>query len=198
MSTVQTDRLTFNALTLAQGAINAVQWALPYGSNNQLESLKATRTGEDPQGQTGARVNAIREGLYILLRQPHAPLPPYFAEGGALYWCAMFSGVALYYGAGNCGEHASLAFNYLTLFGFPGIEIQRVNSDFNEHAFCVITWDGCKDPVICDAWASQPQACLYSHFFANPKLFPSTKVPCPNTKSMLTIASPKRTWGMTS
>src|SRR5581483_3061331 len=80
-------------------------------------------------------------------------------------------GVSMYYGAGNCGEHSSLTYAYLVTFGYPGITIHRCSSTIMDHAFTVITWGNPNLSVLCDAWPSTPQACLWVHFFANPQFY---------------------------
>lgn len=166
------DRQTFTALVLSQAAINFARGALPYGSANQVPDLVKEH------GQVINRLNAARDGLKVLLHAAHGPYPAHFGAtpeaAFPLYACALGTGLAMYYGAGNCGENAQLTFNFLVTFGYPGIRIRRVSSTVLDHAYCLIDWTGCTDPVVCDAWPTNPQACLWSHFFANRRKTPPT------------------------
>lgn len=167
------DRATFTALCLSQAAISAARASLRYGSANQYVDLLQMRTGGNPDGQTLPRLKLTRAGTDALYTRNHAPLPAYFNKSEPMYIRAISAGVAMFYGAGNCGEHANLTFTFLCTFGFPGIEVTRVsgstlpNGKRFDHAYTMINWKGCKDPVVCDAWPTTPQACLWSHFFGN-------------------------------
>lgn len=172
MPIVKVDRSTFTALCLAQSAISYARHALPYGSANQYQDLLQKRDGGESGAQALHRLKACRDGVASLMAQPHGALSSAFGataqERAESYRSAIAAGVALYYGAGNCGEHAMLTFQFLSTFGFPGIDIIYASSTIIDHAYTVITWKGCADPVVCDAWPTKPQACLWSQFFANP------------------------------
>lgn len=173
MPIVKVDRSTFTALCLAQAAISYARHALPYGSANQYQDMHGNREGGKSGAQSLPRLKACRTGAASLMAQSHGVLPDIFGataqERAENYRSAINAGVALYYGAGNCGEHAMLTFHFLSTFGYPGIEIIRASSTTIDHAYTVITWKGCSDPVVCDAWPTKPQACLWSQFFANPR-----------------------------
>lgn len=173
MPIVNVDRRTFTALCLAQAAISYARHALPYGSANQYQDLLHKRDGGESGAQALHRLKACRDGVAALMAQPHGVLPAAFGDSAPErtenYRSAIAAGVALYYGAGNCGEHAMLTFQFLSTFGFPGIEIIYASSTIMDHAYTVITWKDCSDPVVCDAWPTKPQACLWSQFFANPR-----------------------------
>lgn len=187
--TVIVDSTTFSALHLSQAAIAFARNALPYGSANQWADWQRLRPGGPSQGEQLPRLNVIRDGIQAIMRQRHSGLPPYFGTGlnaHQIYYSGIATGVAMFYGAGNCGEHAMLTFSFLCTFGFPGITVQRVSSTVVDHAYTVITWQGCKDAVICDAWPTRPQACLWSHFFANPK----RQVPDPGFRTVASFTIP--------
>jgi hypothetical protein len=171
MPTVRVDRTTFSALTLAQAAITYARKALPYGSANQCADLLRQRNGDPSGAQALARLDFNRTAVDTMLALPHGALPASFganpAAGFQTYASALSAGVSMYYGAGNCGEHAYLTFHFLTTFGFPGLRITCVSSTAMDHAYTVISWQGCTDWIVCDAWPSKPQACRWSEFFAN-------------------------------
>jgi hypothetical protein len=174
MPNVTVDQKTFNALTLAHAAITFARHALPYGSANQSADLLAKRDGSGPSGaQALPRLGYCRDGVKGMMALPHGALPPHFGSTddarSRTYRSALSAAVALYYGTGNCGEHGNLTYHFLATFGYPGLTIIYASSTVMDHAYTVLTWTGCTDPVVCDAWPSKPQACLWSQFFANPK-----------------------------
>lgn len=179
MPTKKVDEKTFAALALAHAAIVYARHALPYGSANQLSDIQHKRDGGEGGGQSLRRIGYCRDGVKGMMKLPHGPLPASFGSTdqakSRTFRSALSAAVALYYGVGNCGEHAHLTFHFLTTFGFPGLTIVYASSTVMDHAYTVLTWEGCKDPVVCDAWPSKPQACLWSHFFARPKSTSSGK-----------------------
>jgi hypothetical protein len=71
-------------------------------------------------------------------------------------------------GAGNCGEQAALAFEYLKKIGISPIEVWAIDPTRDDHAFVVIgrpatasagwadnTWG---DAVFCDPWYNEAEA----------------------------------------
>lgn len=167
MPVIAVDRATFTALQLAQAAIVFARRHLPYGSSNQLADLRTGRYGQNPDGTGLPRLTAVRNSVKALLTQRHQPLGPLGLDDRT-YANGISTGVAMYYGAGNCGEHSNLTFSFLSTFGFPGITIHRCSSTVMDHAYTMISWANCQNAVVCDAWPSNGQACLWSQFFANP------------------------------
>jgi hypothetical protein len=168
MPAIDVDRQTFNALTLAQAAVNFTRAHLTYGSGNQISDLRQSRSGGSSEGETLPRLDAVRDSTERLLALPTAPLGDLgldtktFARG-------IGTGLALYYKAGNCGEHANVVFAFLCTLGFPGITIHRVSSTVMDHGFCLIEWPSVSNRVVSDAWPTKAQACRWSEFFAQPK-----------------------------
>jgi hypothetical protein len=155
------NRDTFNALHIAQATINYTRNCLKYGSSNQIDDLKKLRQELSPaNGQSLRRVNAIREGAKSILLKPHAKSDGLTDE---LFQQGILAGVAAYYRAGNCGEHANIAFCYLTHFGFPGLTITYCSSKLMDHAFVLLS--GHFDSVVCDPWPGNAQACLWDDHF---------------------------------
>ena len=167
MPVIAVDRATYTALQLAQAAIVFARRHLPYGSANQVADLRSGRFGQNPDGSVLPRLTATRDSTSALLGRPHQPLGPLGLDDRT-YANGVSTGVAMYYGAGNCGEHSNLTFCFLATFGFPGITIHQVSSTVMDHAYTMITWNNCQMPVVCDAWPTNGQACLWSQFFANP------------------------------
>jgi hypothetical protein len=167
MPVIAVDRATYTALQLAQAAIVFARRHLPYGSTNQVADLQTGRYGQGADGTSLPRLTATRNSVEALLGRPHQPLAPLGLDDRT-YANGVSTGVAMYYGAGNCGEHSNLTFCFLATFGFPGITIHQVSSTIMDHAYTMITWNNCQNPVVSDAWPSTPQACLWSHFWANP------------------------------
>jgi hypothetical protein len=169
MPTTVVDTETFNALHLAQATINYVRLTLTYGSANQIKDLTAKygRDGATPvNGRTLPSLVACRDGVKLVLKQPHAR--PAGWLGSDLYREGIGAGVAAYYRAGNCGEHATVAFCYLAHLGYPGITITRCSSKLEDHAFVLIEGKGAGGKpfgVICDPWPSNAQAVLWSDHF---------------------------------
>jgi hypothetical protein len=172
--TTVVDTDTFNALHLAQATINYVRLTLTYGSGNQATDLRAKfgRDGATPvNGQTLPSLKACRDGTKMVLQQPHAR--PAGWVSADLYRQGIGAGVAAYYRAGNCGEHATVAFCYLAHLGYPGLKITRCSSNTKEtgldHGFVMIEGKGTGGKafsVICDPWPSKGQAVLWSDHFA--------------------------------
>jgi len=171
MPIMNVDKNTFNALVVAQAAINYARKALPYGSANQYADIMARRDGGESGAQSLKRLGYNRKAVDQMAQMPHGALPAQFGasaqEQFATYLSALSAGVSLYYGAGNCGEHAYLTYHYLSTFGFPGLQLICASSTSMDHAYTVLSWEGCRDWVVCDAWPSSPQACLWSQFFGN-------------------------------
>ena len=167
MAVIPVDRATYTALQLAEAAIVFARRHLPYGSKNQKSDLQSGRYGQAPDGSSLPRLTAVRNSVRALLARPHQPLGPLGLDDKT-YAKGVSTGMAMYYGAGNCGEHANLTFSFLATFGFPGITIHRVTSTVMDHAYTIITWTNCQNAVVADAWPSSPQACLWSQFWANP------------------------------
>jgi hypothetical protein len=167
MAVIPVDRATYTALQLAQAAIVFARRHLPYGSSNQLADLQSGRYGQSTDGSTLPRRRAALRSVEALMAKPHQPLGPLGLEDRT-YGIGISTGVAMYYAAGNCGEHANLTFSFLTTFGFPGVTVHRCTSTVMDHGYTMITWPSCKNAVVCDAWPTNGQACLWSQFFANP------------------------------
>lgn len=170
MPTVVVDSATFSALHLASAAINFARKTLPYGSPNQVADWNSSRRPGLCDGTLLPRLITVRDSVQKVLALPHANLTNITLR---TYYSSIIAGIAMYYGAGNCGEHASLTYSFLLTFSFPGLTVRNVSSTVMDHAYCVIAWPGCKDPVVCDAWPSKPQPCLWSQFFANPGTTPA-------------------------
>jgi hypothetical protein len=167
MPVMPVDRATYTALQLAQAAMAFARRALPYGSSNQLADLRSGRFGQTMDGSVLPRRQAALKSVKALMAQTHQPLGPLGLDDRT-YGIAVSTGVAMYYGAGNCGEHANLTFCFLATFGFPGITVHRCTSTVMDHGYTMITWPNCQNAVVSDGWPTNGQACLWSQFFANP------------------------------
>jgi hypothetical protein len=167
MPVMPVNRATYTALQLAQAAMVFARRHLPYGSGNQLADLRSGRFGQTTDGSLLPRRQAALKSIKALMAQKHQPLGPLGLDDRT-YGVAVSTGVAMYYAAGNCGEHANLTFSFLVTFGFPGVTVHRCTSTVMDHGYTMITWPNCQDPVVSDGWPTNGQACLWSQFFANP------------------------------
>jgi len=156
--TVSTEE--FNALALAQAAINHTQQTLVYGSENQLEHMNADtgRDGKTPVlGRNFSGASLAQKSLEELVKATVGLSPNHMA--------GLTAGLASHYGAGNCGEHSATAFCYLVKFGYPGLTITRCASLVANHGFVMIEGrdvDGKPFKISCDAWpANDTQAVLW-------------------------------------
>jgi hypothetical protein len=158
------DEKVFNALHIAQATINYTRSTLRYGSANQASDLKKLRLAATPaNGQSIDRVKATRDGVKQILARPHRKSPELTDD---LFRQGVSAGVAAYYRAGNCGEHATVAFCYLAHFGYPGLKIEKVSSKLMDHAFVLVSpASGSSFTVVCDPWPSKAQAVLWEDHF---------------------------------
>lgn len=129
-------------------AIDHVRTKLPLGAGNI--------PGNPHVNAAVQAVQRAREEAAELLR------------AGALHSSAMIATTAKVEGAGNCGEQATLAFEYLKKIGISPIELWAVDPIRGDHAFVVIgrpatasdrwvdnTWG---DAVFCDPWDNEAEA----------------------------------------
>jgi hypothetical protein len=167
MPVIDVDKSTFAALHLSQAAVAFTRANLLYGSANQASDLRNTRSGGSSGGQSLPRLDAVRDSIKKLLALPSVPLATVGLDSGS-FVRGIETGLALYYKAGNCGEHAGVVFSFLCTLGYPGLTIHYASSTVMDHAFCLIEWPSCDNFVVADAWPSKAQACRWSEFFAKP------------------------------
>jgi|GEM_PF-2893191 len=165
------DSKTSDALVLAQDAINFTQHSLVYRSANQIEHVleELGRDNLTPiDGQLISRVKEVHKAGHFLQAQlkkhpPQTSFPEWLTP--FLQREIIYAAVANYYRAGNCDEHAALAFCYLAKFAPPGTTISYCSSNVMKHSFLIIEGvDSNNHPfkVVCDPWpANGAQAVLW-------------------------------------
>ena len=161
------DGKVFNALHLSQATINMVRLILKYGSANQVKDLLDVygRDGvTETKHEIRPRNKACKTGMFKVLALPHAPTPEWLGED--LFTRSVIAGIATYYGAGNCAQHAYLAYCHLIHLGYPGLKISLCNSKIMPHQFVMLEGNdenGKPFQVIVDPWATKAQAVLWEH-----------------------------------
>ncbi|MBJ7221840.1 MULTISPECIES: type III effector [unclassified Brenneria] len=134
---IRVDSSTMENLNLAQETLRQVKMMLPYGAGNQKADIIAT------QGESAVRVLMHRE-------KSDSPFPMVNAREAARYQ------------AGNCHEHADLAY---TLLAGKKVDapVQIVDDKNWEHEYVLIgdprdqTW-GEQKTVVVDPWVRLPTA----------------------------------------
>jgi hypothetical protein len=138
-------------LAQARAAIDHVKAKLPLGASNRDENRL--------QRRAVTKVSEARLDAADLIRQR------------AIHGNKSVARMAVVYGAGNCGEQAQLAFEYLKGLGVSPIEFFAYEKTTGkDHAWIVIgrpaaaetRWidRGWRDAVICDPWSNICQAAL--------------------------------------
>jgi len=153
---------TYDLLCLAEDAIRYTHCALPKGSANQVEHLRSNINNRGLPESTYAQV------LTTIIT---AELTELFPPQGLLRY-GLVSGVAQYYGGGNCGIRATVAMNYLIAHAPAGTKISYCFVAPNKmsvirpgHEFLVLESPAAQ-AVVCDAFpANHPQAALCKHYF---------------------------------
>lgn len=138
-------------LSSALRAIEHVRAKLPLGASNDPENPRA-KAARKALSASRADIGDLR----VAMR------PRGLDVGKAI------SKMAQAGGAGNCGEQAEIAFQYLKGLGVSPIELFCVDPSCGDHAFVVIgrpaaaetrwidaTW---QDAVLCDPWENIAQA----------------------------------------
>ncbi|MCS3359435.1 type III effector [Xanthomonas translucens] len=134
---VNVNSSTIENLKLAEEAVMKTKYLLPYGAGNQKTDVSYT------QGESWARQAMLRDNEYN-----ENPIQN--------------AGKAAVYQAGNCGEHANVAYTLLAAKSLNA-PLLRVNDRNQDHAYVLIgdprdrTW-GEKDTVVVDAWVTHPAA----------------------------------------
>jgi hypothetical protein len=142
---VQQRRDATPMLTFAEGVRAEVQGRLAVGAGNQLSDLRQTA------GLSGELTDLVRSIRRLPRRNPIMSIAQEALIADTLH-------------AGNCGEHASLAFTLLWR-RLPGVQL-TLYSHSMDHAFVVIGDRRDQDTaVVCDAWPRQGHAVLLRDFF---------------------------------
>lgn len=138
----------------ARKGIAHTKSVLKHGGGNQKEALEATNFN------SYFRMIAMRDDDCWVV----TPEAQKWADRYPEAMVAAKGGLA---GAGNCGEHAAIAFDYLRV-NASGDKVNRVAHTM-DHAF-VLLGDLDKDDgteiVACDPWPTKPTACTWEDHFA--------------------------------
>jgi len=147
---------------MVEDAIRFTHCALPKGSSNQIEHLRAN-----------IDMRGLPENTYpqVLTCAIAAKLIELYQPQGLLR-IDLFAGIGQYYGGGNCGVHAMMAMNYLVGHASAGTKIPYCALASNKmsiirpgHEFLVLESPGAQ-AVVCDPFpANHPQAILSKHYF---------------------------------
>ncbi len=133
----EVDQETFKLLTIAENLNRKVRNEFPLGAGNQKQDVL------NSGGLSLFRVAVLQE-----IQAIHLQKQPQFSQE---YIRLMQSS-----GAGNCGEHAEMAYHYATSLYGDQLDVKRVNSSDNSHSFVVIQNRGNTNPknrVVIDTWA---------------------------------------------
>ncbi len=142
-------------LQLARDAIRHTKSVFEFGAGNQASALRATKMN------SYFRMKVMRDGRYWEL----APSVQKIAAENPTALTAAKADLAQ---GGNCGEHATVAFDYLRVKA-AGQTIQKSAVKGLDHAFVLIGDLGSdSDAEICvsDPWPTNPTATLWEDHFA--------------------------------
>ncbi len=142
-------------LKQSEQAIQHAKTVFAHGAGNQREALKGTNFN------SYFRLAAMRDPECWEMADSVKPLAAANPE-------ALDAAKADLAQGGNCGEHASIAFDYLRVQA-PGERIAKASKQGLDHAFVLMgDTDKEKDEelVVADAWPSQATAVLWEDFFA--------------------------------
>lgn len=142
-------------LAAAKEAIAHTKSVIQFGAGNQYEALKATNFNSYFRMQAMRDMSCwqIDPSVYALAnKHPNA-------------LTAAMGDLA---GGGNCGEHAQIAYDYLTV-ALPGETINQCDREGLDHAFVILgdtKGDSDSSLVVSDPWPTAPTACLWEDHFA--------------------------------
>jgi hypothetical protein len=143
---------------LAEEAIDHTKNVFKYGAGNQAEALKKTKFN------SYYRLKVMRDSSYWNIDKTVKPLATSNPD-------ALTAAKADIARGGNCGEHASVAFNYLRV-NAVGEKINKAKVKGLDHAFVLMgDTDTEKDDEIgvSDPWPTQATATIWEdHFAYNP------------------------------
>lgn len=128
---------TLENLKSAEEVVMKTKYLLPYGAGNQKTDISYT------QGESWARQSMLRDNEFCQDPVQHAR-------------------EAARYGAGNCAEHANVAYTLLASKQLNA-PLMRVSDSQQDHAYVLVgdprdpRW-GEKDTVVVDGWVTHPSA----------------------------------------
>ena len=142
-------------LTVAQDVIDEVQRTLNVGAGNQLSDLQRTA------GLSDELVGFVRSIGRVRLRRPSEQI-------------AQEALIAKILHAGNCGEHAALAF-VLLWKRLPGVRLVYYSHRM-DHAFVVIGDPTDRNAIVCDPWPRHAEAVTLNNFFVQTGLLQRSNI----------------------
>lgn len=142
-------------LTFAQAGIDHTKGVLPHGAGNQLEALRETNFN------SYFRMAAMRD--------PECwELDASVADLADRYPAALTAAQADLAQGGNCGEHATIAYDFLRMH-MSEDTVNRCSVNGLDHAFLLlgdVAKDADDELAVCDPWPTAPTACLWEDHFA--------------------------------
>lgn len=145
-----------NRLRKAKDAITHAKSVFSFGAGNQLEAIEATNFN------SSYRLMAMRNMRYW-------DIDPTVRALASANPTALTAAMAEIAHGGNCGEHATVGFDYLRTHA-PGERITKASVKGLDHAFVLvgdIDAESDADLVVCDPWPTAATACTWEDHFAN-------------------------------
>jgi hypothetical protein len=142
-------------LAAAKAAIAHTKSVMKSGAGNQYDALK------DSSFNSYFRMKAMRD-------MSCWQIDPTVYELANKHPNALAAAMADLAGGGNCGEHAQVAYDYLTVT-CPGETINQCDREGLDHAFAIIgdvKGESDSTLTVSDPWPTAPTACLWEDHFA--------------------------------
>ncbi|MFK7927673.1 MAG: hypothetical protein AB8H79_05775 [Myxococcota bacterium] len=142
-------------LTYARAGIDHTKGVLPHGAGNQLEALR------DTNFNSYFRMAAMRDMECWELDSSVADLADKNPE-------ALTAAMAELAQGGNCGEHATIAYDFLRM-QMGEDTVNMCDKSGLDHAFLIlgnVSSDSDSDLAVCDPWPTSPTSCLWEDHFA--------------------------------
>jgi hypothetical protein len=142
-------------LNKAKEAIEHTKSVIKFGAGNQWEALKATNFN------SYFRMKAMRD-------MSCWSIDPSVFELARKHPNALTAAMGDLAGGGNCGEHAQIAYDYLTV-AMPGETINQCDREGLDHAFVIlgdVKNESDSTLAVSDPWPTAPTACLWEDHFA--------------------------------
>ncbi len=146
---------TMKRLTAAKEAIAHTKSVIQFGAGNQYEALK------DSNFNSYFRMKAMRDMSCWSLDWSVQSLANKHPN-------ALTAAMADLAGGGNCGEHAQIAYDFLTV-SLPGEIINQCDREGLDHAFVImgdVKGEADSSLTVSDPWPTAPTACLWEDHFA--------------------------------
>lgn len=152
----QVSGAAMSRLGLAQEAIDHAKEVFEFGAGNQATAIVASNSN------SYYRMKAVRNSRFWEMTDKVKQIASQNPDALKAAKCEIAQG-------GNCGEHSSVAFDYLRVAA-AGKTISRSTISGFDHAFVIMgdqTTETDSELVVSDAWPTAPTACLWEDFFAH-------------------------------